>query len=267
MPKKAPVKGKAPAAEPAPSAGQAEPIRLNKFLAHGGVAARRKADELIRAGRVTVNEAVVTEMGHLVQPGDRVAFDGKPVKLKRFRYVLLNKPRGFITTTDDERDRRTVMDLVAKAGPERLYPVGRLDRQTSGLLLLTNDGELAERLMHPRYEVEKVYAVSLDRPLSERDRERIAAGLVLEDGPIAVDGVHWPDPERRQEVGVALHSGRNRIVRRIFEHLGYRVVHLDRTVYAGLTKRDLPRGKWRLLKPAEVAALKHFGRGQRGGTS
>lgn len=238
-------------------------MRLNRFLAHAGIASRRNADALIREGRVTLNGAVVEALGSMVQPGDVVHFDGTPVQAERPTYILLNKPKGFLTTTNDERERRTVMDLIASAGSQRVYPVGRLDRLTSGLLLLTNDGALAERLMHPRYEVEKLYAVSLDKPLKEADRTKIEAGLKLDDGLVKVDALRFPKEENRKEIGLAIHSGRNRIVRRIFEHLGYRVVHLDRVIYAGLTKKDLPRGKWRYLHRSELNALKHLGMGRK----
>ncbi len=249
--------------KPRNTTGLMEPMRLNRFLAHAGIASRRKADALIREGRVTLNGTVVEELGIMVEPDDAVLFDGNPVQAERPVYILLNKPKGFITTTDDDRDRRTVMDLIKAAGAQRVYPVGRLDRQTSGLLLLTNDGALAEQLMHPRYEVEKLYAVSLDKPLSERDHAKIEAGLTLDDGPVQVDAVRFPKEDNRKEVGLAIHSGRNRIVRRIFEHLGYRVVHLDRVIYAGLTKKDLPRGKWRFLQRRELNALKHLGMGKK----
>ena len=203
-------------------------MRLNKFIAHAGVYSRRKADELIAAGKVTVNGEVVREMGHRVKPGDEVHYRGKLLQGRRKVYVLLNKPKGFITTTHDERGRRTVLELVRRATPERLYPVGRLDRNTTGLLLMTNDGELAERLTHPRYEIKKVYSAELDKPITKADLEKIAAGLELEDGPITVDEVALPDPSDRRKVGLALHSGRNRIVRRLFESLGYEVTKLDR---------------------------------------
>jgi len=235
-----------------------EVMRLNRFLAHAGVASRRKADELIAEGQVQVNGEVVLEMGRKILPGDKVEYRGKILKPERFIYVLLNKPRGFLTTTSDDRGRRTVMELVERAGSRRIYPVGRLDRNTSGLLLLTNDGELAEALMHPRYEVEKVYAAKLDTPLRDEHFEQLKQGITLEDGPVHLDEVAFPDSKDHTEVGVSLHSGRNRIVRRIFEHLGYEVVKLDRVVYAGLTKKDLPRGKWRLLSAEEVRLLKHF---------
>ncbi len=258
--RKAAPQGKNEAAIPPKQASEA--MRLNRYLAHAGLASRRKADELIAAGLVQINGETVQDMGRMVQPGDRVSCQGKPVTPQRFSYVLLNKPRGFLTTTDDDRGRRTVMELVARASSVRLYPVGRLDRNTSGLLLLTNDGALAETLMHPRYEVEKVYAASLDKPMQETDLEHLRRGLELEDGFIRPDEVALPNPSDRREVGIALHSGRNRIVRRIFEALGYEVVKLDRVIYAGLTKKDLPRGKWRYLKPEEVRLLKHFGGGK-----
>ena len=232
--------------------------RLNKYLAHAGVASRRKADELIKAGRVCVNGEVIREMGHRVSPKDKITFDGKELKPARHVYVLLNKPRGFITTTSDDRGRKTIMDLVRTATRERIYPVGRLDRDTSGIILLTNDGELAEKLSHPRYEVRKVYLAKLDKPLSDADLEAIARGIELEDGPIYADEIAIPDPREPSQVGIELHSGRNRIVRRIFEHLGYEVLRLDRTVYAGLTKKDVPRGKWRYLKDRELVFLKHL---------
>ena len=248
--KRAPVSAKA--------SETSEVMRLNRFLAHAGVASRRKADELIAEGQVMVNGEVVLEMGRKILPGDKVEYRGKLLKPERFIYVLLNKPRGFLTTTSDDRGRKTVMELVERAGSRRIYPVGRLDRNTSGLLLLTNDGELAEALMHPRYEVEKVYAAKLNEPLRDEHFELLKMGVVLEDGPVHLDEVAFPDSKYHTEVGVSLHSGRNRIVRRMFEHLGYEVVKLDRVVYAGLTKKDLPRGKWRLLTDEEVRLLKHF---------
>jgi len=231
-------------------------IRLNKFLAHGGVASRRKADELIRAGKVTVNGKTVTEMGYLVQPGDQITCNGKPVRGERFVYILMNKPKDFLCTRSDEKGRKTVIDLLHGRIRERVYPVGRLDRNTTGLLLLTNDGDLAQRLAHPSGRVEKLYHVRLDRDLAPEDLEAIRAGLELEDGFIRVDQVDYVAGAPPNEVGVRLHSGRNRIIRRIFEHLGYRVKALDRVKYAGLTKKDLPRGKWRLLASREIGFLK-----------
>lgn len=231
-------------------------MRLNKFLAHSGVASRRKAGEFIKDGKVKVNGKIVTEIGHRVLDNDKVYFNGKQVKRKRFIYILLNKPKNFITTTSDERDRRTVMELVKSATKERIYPVGRLDRQTMGLLLFTNDGELANDLMHPSGMVEKLYSVELDKELKEGDLKKIRKGLTLEDGFAEVDQVDYVVNKSKHNIGISLHIGKNRIVRRIFEHLGYQVQRLDRVIYAGLTKKDLPRGKWRKLTLVEVGKLK-----------
>lgn len=233
-------------------------MRLNKYLAHCGVASRRAADELIRQGLVTVDGEVIREMGFKVAPNAEVAFRGKVIKLARYVYILLNKPKDYITTTSDEKGRRTVIDLIKGATSETVYPVGRLDRNTTGLLLLTNDGELAQHLTHPSNEVQKLYHVRLDQPLSKKHLQEIELGLQLEDGPIKVDEIALTDEEDKTRVGMALHSGRNRIVRRIFEHLGYDVRSLDRVMFAGLTKKRLPRGKWRLLTDKEVVFLKHF---------
>jgi 23S rRNA pseudouridine2605 synthase len=231
-------------------------------LAHGGVCARRKAVTYIQEGKVTVNGKVVLTPGFKVTAKDTVCVEGKKVVLQETPvYVLLNKPKGYLTTTDDPRDRRTVMDLVERATKERIYPVGRLDRNTSGLLLFTNDGELAQQLAHPSHLVKKVYHVVLDQPLTRHDLDRIAAGLTLEDGLIQVDALAYEDPEDKTQIGIEIHSGRNRIVRRIFAHLGYEVKSLDRVLYAGLTKKNLPRGKWRHLTPREVVWLKHFKKG------
>jgi len=239
--------------------GEEEGIRLNKYLAHAGVASRRKSDEIIQGGHVMVNGEVVREMGYRVQSKDKVTYKGKVLKIKRnYVYVLLNKPTDFITTTHDERGRKTIMQLVNKATDERIYPVGRLDRKTSGLILLTNDGDLAQKLSHPSHEVQKVYKVTLDRPLATNDFDKIKKGLALEDGLALVDDLAFPDKEDLRIVGLDLHIGKNRIVRRIFEHLEYDVKKLDRTIYAGLTKKNLPRGKWRYLSPKEVIVLKHF---------
>lgn len=233
-----------------------EGMRLNKYLAHSGVASRREADELIKAGVVTVNGVVVTELCTKVLPGDRVVYGGQRLSREKNRYVLLNKPKDFITTTDDPRDRRTVMTLVANACTERIYPVGRLDRHTTGLLLLTNDGDLAKRLMHPSHGAEKIYHATLDKSITRADVEKLVAGITLDDGPAQADEASLVQGGTKREVGIKLHMGRNRIVRRMFQALGYEVVKLDRVVFAGLTKKDLPRGKWRHLTEQEVTFLK-----------
>ena len=231
--------------------------RLNKYISNAGVCSRREADLLIQAGAITVNGEVVTTLGYKVQAGDVVCYAGKELMSEPKRYFLLNKPRGFITTMDDPEERRTVMMLMEGCCKERIYPVGRLDRDTTGLLLFTNDGELAKKLTHPSSNIYKIYHVELDRELSHTDRGRILDGLELEDGPIKVDDVQFQNEDtRRKIVGVALHSGRNRIVRRIFEHLGYEVVKLDRVAFAGLTKKDLPRGRYRELTQREVNYLR-----------
>lgn len=232
-------------------------MRLNRFIANAGVCSRRDADELIKKGLIRVNGKVVTEMGTKVKPSDKVQYKGKTLSREHLVYVLLNKPKGFITTTSDPRERKTVMHLVEKAGSERLYPVGRLDKNTTGLLLLTNDGELSKKLTHPSHRVEKVYQVETDRPVSMEDLEKMAEGLQLEDGFARPDDVVVLD-KTRKVIGIGLHVGRNRIVRRMFEHLGYEVKKLDRVLFAGLTKKDLPRGKWRFLSAREVIWLKHM---------
>ena len=234
-------------------------IRLNKYLAHAGVASRRKSDELIQAGHVMVNGEVVREMGYKVLSIDNVTYKGQTLKIKRnYVYVLLNKPTDFITTTHDDRGRKTIMQLVSRATNERIYPIGRLDRKTSGLILLTNDGDLAQKLSHPSHEVKKVYKITLNKPLLTSDFDKIKKGVQLDDGLAKVDELAFPDNEDLRIVGMELHIGKNRIVRRIFEHLGYDVKKLDRTIYAGLTKKNLPRGKWRYLLPKEVVVLKHL---------
>ncbi len=235
-----------------------ETSRLNRYLAHCGVASRRKADELIKKGMVTVDGEVIREMGYRVKKGQKVRFKGKLLKKVKHVYVLLNKPKDTITTTEDTHDRKTVMDIVKNATRERIYPVGRLDRNTTGILLLTNDGELSQQLMHPSYEVRKVYHVLLDKPLTLKHFQQIKAGITLEDGPVPVDDLAYPNSRDKSAVGIELHVGRNRIVRRTFESLGYTVRKLDRVLYAGLTKRDLPRGRWRHLTHREVVNLKHF---------
>ena len=234
-------------------------IRLNKYLADSGICSRREADDLILAGAVSVNGVVVTELGTKVNTTDKVVYGGETLNREKLRYVLLNKPKGVITTSDDPYERHTVMELVEGACQERIYPVGRLDRNTIGLLLLTNDGDLAKTLTHPSHEVKKLYHATLDKPLTKNDLMKIREGLVLEDGPIEVDAIDWvvDDPTKR-EVGIEIHSGRNHIVRRIFESLGYEVVKLDRVMFAGLTKQNLPRGHWRFLTPSEISILKRI---------
>ncbi|MBL7876531.1 MAG: rRNA pseudouridine synthase [Cyclobacteriaceae bacterium] len=232
-------------------------IRLNKFIANSGVGSRREADELIKMGLVTVNGETITEMGHKVKITDEVRYEGKRLKAEKPVYILLNKPKGFITTTDDPQERNTVMNLVASAGKERIYPVGRLDRNTTGLLLLTNDGDLADKLTHPSYNVKKIYRVELDKPLTKNDFTKIKEGVRLEEGKAMIDDLAIVG-DNNQTIGIELHIGWNRIVRRIFESLGYEVLKLDRVAYAGLDKKDLNRGQWRFLKPEEVVTLKHF---------
>ncbi len=232
-------------------------IRLNKYVANSGICSRREADTFIAEGKVKVNNKVVREMGHKVQPNDVVAFEGNIINREKVIYVLLNKPRGFITTMDDPKDRRTVMELVKKACDERIYPIGRLDRNTTGLLLFTNDGTLAKRLTHPSHKVKKIYKITLNKAITEEHFLQIEGGITLEDGPVAVDKIAILTPDA-MSLGIEIVVGKNRIVRRIFEHLGYEVIKLDRTVYAGLTKKDLPRGKWRYLAEKEVIRLKHF---------
>ena len=229
-----------------------EPIRLNKYLANAGVCSRREADEFIQAGVVTVNGNVVTELGTKVLRSDEVKFHDQPVSLEKKVYVLLNKPKDCVTTSDDPQQRKIVMDLVKDACPERIYPVGRLDRNTTGVLLLTNDGDLASKLTHPKFLKKKVYHVHLDKALAEEDLQKIASGIELEDGEIHADAIEYADPRDKKQVGIEIHSGKNRIVRRIFEHLGYRVTRLDRVQFASLTKKNLRRGDWRFLTEQEV---------------
>ena len=231
-------------------------IRLNRFISNAGICSRREADKYIAAGVVLVNGQVVSELGSKVSPNDEVRFDGRLITPERKVYLLLNKPKDFVTTTDDPHATQTVMDLIKNACEERIYPVGRLDRNTTGLLLFTNDGDLAKRLSHPSHKVEKVYQVTLDKNVSVNDIQKIADGIELEDGLIAADSITFVEGMEKNVVGIEIHSGRNRIVRRIFEQLGYRVRGLDRVSYAGLTKKSLPRGKWRFLSPPEVSFLK-----------
>ncbi len=232
-------------------------VRLNRFIANAGICSRRDADKLIEAGEIKVNNKVVTEMGYQVGPTDVVKYGNRRLNREKPAYVLLNKPKDFLTTTEDPNDRKTVMELVKNAGDARIYPVGRLDRNTTGLLLLTNDGELADKLTHPSNEVEKIYQAELNKPLTDEDFEKIQAGLQLEDGEIKVDDLAKVTPDG-YVIGVKIHSGKNRIVRRIFEHLGYEVTKLDRTTFAGLTKKDLPRGSWRYLTERELVKLKYL---------
>lgn len=234
-------------------------IRLNRYIANSGICSRRKADELIAAGVVSVNGVAISELGHKIDPAkDEVRYNGELLKREKKTYVLLNKPKDYITTTDDPQERRTVMQLVEKASRERIYPVGRLDRNTTGLLLMTNDGDLAEKLSHPRNGITKIYHVELNKSLSQGDFNKIQFGLELEDGLIKPDNVSYVTGGSKREVGIQIHSGKNRIVRRIFEHLGYEVVKLDRVVYGNLTKKDLPRGRWRYLEEHELIQIKHL---------
>ncbi|EAY29735.1 pseudouridine synthase [Microscilla marina] len=234
-----------------------EKMRLNRFISNSGVCSRREADKLIEMGMISVNGKVITEMGFQVSPTDTVKYGKRLLKREKFVYVLLNKPKDFITTTNDPQDRKTVMDLIKNSCDERIYPVGRLDRNTTGLLLFTNDGEVAKKLSHPSHDVKKVYQVELDKPLKDEDLDSIAEGVILEDGYAAVDEIAILNPERTL-VGVEIHIGRNRIVRRIFNHLDYEVVKLDRTMYAGLNKKNIDRGDWRYLSEKEVIRLKYF---------
>ncbi len=233
-----------------------EPLRLNKFLANAGVCSRREADEFIQAGVVTVNGEVVTELGTKILRTDEVKFHDAPVSLEKKVYVLLNKPKDYVTTSDDPQQRKTVMDLVKDVCPERIYPVGRLDRNTTGVLLLTNDGDLASKLTHPKFLKKKVYHVHLDKNITAHDLEQIREGVTLEDGEIKADAVEYADERDKAQVGIEIHSGKNRIVRRIFESLGYRVTKLDRVQFAGLTKKNLRRGDWRFLTEKEVDMLR-----------
>ena len=233
-----------------------EPLRLNKFLANAGVCSRREADEFIQAGVVTVNGEIVTELGTKVLRTDEVRFHDQPVTIEKKVYVLLNKPKDYVTTSDDPQQRKTVMDLVKNACPERIYPVGRLDRNTTGVLLLTNDGDMASKLTHPKYLKKKIYHVFLDKACTAHDLQQIAEGIQLEDGEIKADDVQYAHPTDKKQVGIEIHSGKNRIVRRIFESLGYKVTKLDRVQFAGLTKKNLKRGDWRYLTEEEVDRLR-----------
>ncbi|HET6253211.1 MAG TPA: pseudouridine synthase [Puia sp.] len=243
-------------AKPTPT----ETLPLNKYIAHGGICSRRDAAQLVRDGKVTVNGQLITEPGTKVHPTDTVKVNNKKVTISNnFVYILLNKPKDYITTTDDPEGRRTVLDLIRPATTERVFPIGRLDRNTSGVLLLTNDGDLAQKLAHPSHQIRKIYHVTLDKPLTKADFDKIATGAVtLEDGPAPVDDLAYADPKDKAQIGLEIHSGRNRIVRRIFEHLGYDVRGLDRVMYAGLTKKNVQRGHWRLLTEKEIRILKYL---------
>ncbi|MCS4229291.1 pseudouridine synthase, partial [Sphingobacterium sp. BIGb0165] len=234
-------------------------IRLNRYIANAGICSRRKADELIAAGVIWVNGEAVTELGTKVDPAtDEIRYNNERLKREKMVYVLLNKPKDYITTTDDPQERHTVMELVSKATKERIYPVGRLDRNTTGLLLMTNDGNLAEKLSHPRNSISKIYNIELNKSLTQGDFNKINFGIELEDGVIKPDDLSYVQGGSKREIGIQIHSGKNRIVRRIFESLGYEVVKLDRVVYANLTKKDLPRGRWRYLEEREIVQLKHL---------
>lgn len=236
-----------------------ETVRLNKFLAHCGVASRRACADLIQEGHVKVDGEVVYDIGYRLSPKQVVTYKGKVVRpVEKMVYILLNKPKNYVTTVSDEKGRKTVIDLIPERIEERIYPVGRLDRATTGLLLLTNDGDLTKKLSHPSHRVKKIYHITLGRQLSKKDLEQIRTGVALDDGVAQVDWIEPTGGKDPTEVGLEIHSGKNRVIRRIFEHLGYEVKKLDRVYYAGLTKKDLPRGHWRHLTKQEVIMLKHF---------
>ncbi|MBT6082167.1 MAG: rRNA pseudouridine synthase [Polaribacter sp.] len=238
-----------------PQSDASSGIRLNKYIANSGICSRREADTYIEHGSVEINGKLVTEMGYKVQPDDVVRFDGTSITPEQKKYVLLNKPKNYITTMDDDRGRKTVMELIANASKERIYPVGRLDRNTTGLLLFTNDGDLAKKLTHPKHNVRKLYHASLDRKLELRDLEKLRGEVIIEGRKVFIDAISYVNGEPKSEIGIEIHSGRNRIVRKIFEHVGYKVNKLDRVVFAELTKKNLPRGRWRPLTNLEVTNL------------
>jgi 23S rRNA pseudouridine2605 synthase len=263
------VRSREPGVRSTPISGNQQPatgnqlMPLNKFIAHAGLCGRREAADIVKKGLVKVNEELVTEPGHKVSAKDEVKVNGKKVFLaKNLVYILLNKPKDYITTTDDPQNRKTVLDIISRATKERVYPVGRLDRNTSGVLLITNDGELAQKLTHPSNEIKKVYAVTLNKPLEKKDFDQVLKGVMLEDGLASVDVLAYADIKDKTQVGIEIHSGKNRIVRRIFEALGYDVRNLDRVIFAGLTKKNVERGKWRFLTEKEVRDLKYFGKGK-----
>lgn len=254
---------KAEAAKPTIKREVEEKMPLNKYIAHAGICSRRDAVDVIKSSKVKVNGEVIIEPGYKVSPKDTVIVNGKKIQpVKDLVYILLNKPKDYITTTEDEKGRKTVLDLIKKATPVKVYPVGRLDRNTSGVLLLTNDGDLTQKLTHPSNEVKKVYAVTLDKPLTKADFDQILKGTPLDDGVAHVDVLAYTDNADKKQIGIEIHSGRNRIVRRIFEHYGYDVKNLDRVVFAGLTKKNVERGKWRFLSEKEVRDLKYFKKGK-----
>ena len=238
-----------------PQSDASSGIRLNKYIANSGICSRREADTYIEHGSVEINGKLVTEMGYKVQPDDVVRFDRTSITPEQKKYVLLNKPKNYITTMDDDRGRKTVMELIANASKERIYPVGRLDRNTTGLLLFTNDGDLAKKLTHPKHNVRKLYHASLDRKLELRDLEKLRGEVIIEGRKVFIDAISYVNGEPKSEIGIEIHSGRNRIVRKIFEHVGYKVNKLDRVVFAELTKKNLPRGRWRPLTNLEVTNL------------
>ncbi len=238
-----------------PKSDESSGIRLNKYIANSGICSRREADTYIEHGSVEINGKLVTEMGYKVQPGDVVRFDGTSITPEQKKYILLNKPKNYITTMDDDRGRKTVMELIANASKERIYPVGRLDRNTTGLLLFTNDGDLAKKLTHPKHNVRKLYHASLDRKLELKDLDKLRSEVIIEGRKVFIDAISYVNGEPKSEIGIEIHSGRNRIVRKIFEHVGYKVNKLDRVVFAELTKKNLPRGRWRPLTNLEVTNL------------
>ncbi len=233
-----------------------EAIRLNRFIANSGVCSRREADDLIRNGLISVNGKIVTEMGLKVTLKDEIRYKNKKLSAEKKVYILMNKPKGYVTTVEDPHADHTVLEIIGDECPERVYPVGRLDKSTTGVLLLTNDGEIAGKLTHPRYEKKKIYHVTLDRQVLKNDLFRLTEGVELEDGTVAADAVAYADSEDKSQIGIELHSGKNRVIRRMFETLGYKVKKLDRVYFAGLTKKNLPRGKWRYLSEKEIVMLK-----------
>ena len=240
-----------------------EKMPLNKYIAHSGVCSRRDAVAIIKSGKVKVNDTIVLEPGYKISPSDIVIVNGKKITpVKNLVYILMNKPKDFITTTEDERGKKTVLDIIKNATKEKVYPVGRLDRNTSGVLLLTNDGDLTQKLTHPSNEIRKLYGVTLDKPLTKTHFDEIMKGVPLEDGVINIDSLAYTDNADKTQIGIEIHSGRNRIVRRIFEHYGYDVKNLDRVIFAGLKKKNVERGKWRFLSEKEVRDLKYFKKGK-----